>query len=96
MDDNDARGMGALEHNNSTTATFTDDMKISELIHVISHEFFHTLTPLKVHSKEIHYFDFNQPKMSQHLWMYEGFTEYFAHLFQVKEGLTEADAFTIR
>lgn len=93
MNKDDARGLGALEHNNSTTATFNDDMKTDELIHVISHEFFHTLTPLNVHSKEIHYFDFNQPKMSQHLWMYEGFTEYFANLFQVKEGLIDEKTF---
>lgn len=93
MNKDDARGLGALEHNNSTTATFNDGMKIDELIHVISHEFFHTLTPLNVHSKEIHNFDFNQPKMSQHLWMYEGFTEYFSNLFQVNEGLIDEEKF---
>src|SRR5690606_40308890 len=36
---------------------------------VVSHEFFHILTPLNVHSNEIHYFDYNDPKMSQHLWI---------------------------
>lgn len=89
----DARGLGALEHNQSTTAVFTQTMSSDELIHTISHEFFHTLTPLKVHSKEIHYFDFNNPKMSAHLWMYEGFTEYFANLFQVNQGLITEDEF---
>jgi len=89
----DARGLGALEHNQSTTAVFAETMSSDELIHVISHEFFHTLTPLKVHSKEIHYFDFNDPKMSAHLWMYEGFTEYFANLFQVNQGLITEDEF---
>ncbi len=89
----DARGLGALEHNQSTTAVFAETMSSDELIHVISHEFFHTLTPLKVHSKEIHYFDFNNPKMSAHLWMYEGFTEYFANLFQVNQGLITEDEF---
>lgn len=93
MNKDDAGGLGALEHNNSTTATFNDGMKIDELIHVISHEFFHTLTPLNVHSKEIHDFDFNQPKMSQHLWMYEGFTEYFCNLFQVSEALIDEEKF---
>lgn len=89
----DARGIGALEHNRSTTAVFMQTMTSSDLIHVISHEFFHTLTPLNVHSKEIQDFDFNKPKMSAHLWMYEGITEYFAHLFQVKEGLIAEDKF---
>lgn len=89
----DAHGFGALEHNTSTTAVFGDNMKSKELIHVISHEFFHTLTPLNVHSKEIQDFDFNSPKMSAHLWMYEGFTEYFANHFQVHQGLMTEEQF---
>ena len=31
--------------------------------------------------------------MSEHLWMYEGFTEYFAQHFQVHEGLVSEDQF---
>lgn len=89
----DARGIGALEHNTSTTSVFMESMKIKDLFHVISHEFFHTLTPLNVHSREIQDFDFNSPKMSQHLWMYEGFTEYFANHFQVHQGLITEDQF---
>lgn len=89
----DAHGIGALEHNTSTTAVFTETMKSKDLIHTISHEFFHTLVPLNVHSKEIQDFDFNNPKMSQHLWMYEGFTEYFANHFQVHQGLMNEDQF---
>jgi predicted metalloprotease with PDZ domain len=52
-----------------------------------AHEFFHIVTPLTVHSEEIQNFDFNNPKMSQHLWLYEGVTEYFAGNVQVKYGL---------
>lgn len=93
----DARGTGALEHNNSTVATFPESMDHQSLenvlIDVVSHEFFHILTPLNVHSKEIHYFDFNNPKMSKHLWMYEGVTEYFANLFQIKQGLIDEKEF---
>ncbi len=89
----DAQGIGALEHNTSTTAVFQESMRSKDLIHVISHEFFHTLTPLNVHSREIQDFDFNTPKMSQHLWMYEGFTEYFANHFQVHQGLITEDQF---
>ncbi len=89
----DAKGFGALEHNFSTTAIFGESMKTEELVHVIAHEFFHTLTPLNVHSKEIQDFDFNAPKMSAHLWMYEGFTEYFSQLFQVNQGLMTEEQF---
>ena len=66
------------------------------MIDVVSHEFFHIITPLTVHSEEIHDFDYYEPKMSQHLWMYEGTTEYFAQLFQVYEGLISEKEFLNR
>ncbi|TYP97909.1 putative metalloprotease with PDZ domain [Tenacibaculum adriaticum] len=89
---------GALEHNTSTTVVYPEAFKKEELIdnminHVVSHEFFHIVTPLSVHSEEIHNFNFNEPNMSKHLWMYEGITEYFAHLFQVNQGLISEQEF---
>ena len=97
MEKNDAKGFGALEHHTSTTVVFPEAMPANmlgqQLIDVVSHEFFHILTPLCVHSKEIHYFDYNNPKMSKHLWMYEGVTEYFANLFQINQGLIDEDEF---
>ncbi len=96
----DANGFGALEHNTSTTVVFPEmmpkDQLVSAMIDVVAHEFFHIVTPLSIHSEEIHYFDFNDPKMSQHLWMYEGVTEYFANLFQVQQGLIDEDEFYTR
>ncbi|WP_417857678.1 peptidase M61 [Xanthomarina gelatinilytica] len=93
----DARGTGALEHNNSTVVVFSEDISLENLeqsiVDVVSHEFFHILTPLNVHSEEIHNFNFNDPKMSKHLWMYEGVTEYFAQLFQVNQGLCDETEF---
>jgi len=87
----DANGFGALEHSTSTVVIFPEampkDQLVQNLIDVVSHEFFHIVTPLSVHSNEIHYFDYNNPKMSKHLWMYEGVTEYFANLFQANQGL---------
>jgi predicted metalloprotease with PDZ domain len=96
MKKKDAKGFGALEHNTSTTVVFPEMMPAGalgeQIKDVVSHEFFHIVTPLSVHSNEIHYFDFNTPKMSKHLWMYEGVTEYFANLFQINQGLIdEAD-----
>ncbi|HEX8563075.1 MAG TPA: peptidase M61 [Flavobacterium sp.] len=93
----DAQGFGALEHNTSTTVVFPEmmpkDQLIQGLIDVVSHEFFHIVTPLTIHSKQIHDFDYNKPQMSEHLWMYEGVTEYFANLFQVNQGLITEDEF---
>ena len=96
----DAKGFGALEHHTSTVVVLPETMPLETLnqsmTDVVSHEFFHILTPLSVHSKEIHYFDYNKPKMSQHLWMYEGVTEYFANLFQVNQGLIDNKEFYTR
>lgn len=93
----DAQGFGALEHTTSTTVTMPEDFPLDQLLStlkdVVSHEFFHIVTPLSIHSKEIQYFNFNDPKMSEHLWMYEGVTEYFANLFQVNQGLITEDEF---
>jgi predicted metalloprotease with PDZ domain len=93
----DAKGFGALEHTTSTTVVMPEMMPLEalkeQLKDVVSHEFFHIVTPLSVHSREIHYFDYNNPKMSEHLWMYEGITEYFANLFQVNQGLISEEDF---
>lgn len=93
----DAQGFGALEHPTATTVVFPELMSKEELKEqmkdVVSHEFFHIVTPLSIHSKEIQDFDYNNPKMSEHLWMYEGVTEYFANLFQVNQGLITEDDF---
>jgi predicted metalloprotease with PDZ domain len=93
----DAKGFGALEHPTSTTVVMPEMMPKEQMVEsmkdVVSHEFFHIVTPLTIHSKEIHDFDYNTPKMSQHLWMYEGVTEYFANLFQVNQGLISEEDF---
>ncbi len=94
------KGFGALEHHESTSVVLPEMMPKEAidktLTDVVSHEFFHTVNPLKTHSEEIHYFDYADPKMSQHLWMYEGGTEYFANLFQIQEGLITRDEFLQR
>lgn len=87
---------GALEHSYSSFYFLpeADTLAIAqEVRNVSAHEFFHIVTPLSIHSKEIGDFDFNNPQMSKHLWLYEGLTEYAAHHMQVKTGLIEFDAF---
>lgn len=91
------KGMGALEHHTSTVVVLPESSSkeglASSIVDVVAHEFFHIVTPLSVHSEDVHYFDYNKPTFSKHLWMYEGVTEYFAQHFQVYEGLIEDDAF---
>lgn len=93
----DAMGFGALEHHTSTVVVFPEQMQRQQLeeamVDVVSHEFFHIVTPLSIHSEEVQFFDYNNPKMSRHLWMYEGTTEYFANLFQVRQGLITQEEF---
>jgi len=87
---------GALEHSYSSFYSLpeadTADLA-QEIRDVSAHEFFHIVTPLSIHSHEIGEFDFNNPVMSKHLWLYEGLTEYAAHHMQVKTGLIEFDDF---
>jgi predicted metalloprotease with PDZ domain len=95
--DDAPKGFGALEHHTSTVVVMPEqspeDMLAESMIDVVSHEFFHIVTPLSVHSEDVHYFDYSNPTFSKHLWMYEGVTEYFATLFQVDQGLIDEAAF---
>ncbi len=90
-------GFGALEHQTSTIVVLPEQMQDAQLsqtmIDVVSHEFFHIVTPLSVHSEDVHYFDYYEPTFSKHLWMYEGVTEYFASHFQVYEDLQTKQEF---
>lgn len=93
------RGFGALEHQKSTVTVLREwsskEYLASSIIDVVAHEFFHIVTPLGIHSEDVHYFDYNDPTFSKHLWMYEGVTEYFAQHFKVYEGLESEDEFYI-
>lgn len=95
--DNSPKGFGALEHHSSTVVVYPESMDGEALgdsmLETVSHEFFHIVTPLSVHSEDVHYFDYNNPTFSKHLWMYEGVTEYFANLFQVDQGLIDENEF---
>lgn len=87
---------GALEHAQSSFYYLPEGNieQISQTIRdVCAHEFFHIVTPLSIHSQEIGSFDFNEPNMSQHLWLYEGLTEYAAHHMQAKYELTSWNDF---
>ncbi len=89
---NASGGSGALEHNNSSfyfLPVLPLNYLKSTMADVAAHEFFHILTPLTLHSEEIRNFDYYNPKMSKHLWLYEGVTEYFAGHVQKYYGLMD-------
>lgn len=86
-----------LEHSNSTLILLYMPLNIEtirqNIYGIASHEFFHTLMPLGLHSEEIENYDYNEPKFSKHLWLYEGMTEYFTMHMPVKTGLTTEKEF---
>jgi predicted metalloprotease with PDZ domain len=85
-----------LEHNNSTVCLYgsaTLDKLPEALIGVASHEFFHILTPLNIHSQEVQNFNFLHPVLSKHLWLYEGMTEYATIHMPIKQKMISIPAF---
>ncbi|MCR9248996.1 MAG: peptidase M61 [bacterium] len=87
---------GALEHSYSSLY-FLPEANASLLGQTIrdvsAHEFFHIVTPLNIHAEQIENFNFIEPEMSEHLWLYEGVTEYSANHVQVKYDLISQQAF---
>ncbi len=86
--------VGALEHAQCAVFCLLEDSaeKIAkQVINQAAHEFFHIIVPMYIHSEEIHNFDFIKPKMSQHLWLYEGVVEYMSQHVQAKYGLITHD-----
>lgn len=77
---------GALEHGSSSFYFWRYGAKPEAIEDIAAHEFLHILVPLNLHSKEIDAFDFRWPQMSEHLWLYEGVTEYFAHQSLLRGG----------
>ncbi len=87
---------GALEHSQSSFYFLLEGGRqgVSESVrNTAGHEFLHILVPLNLHSEEVHYFDFKEPKMSQHLWLYEGCTEYFSLLSRAQDTLMSEKEF---
>ena len=85
------RPAGAWEHSFSSEyvlqeSEFTDSVG-RYVTDIAAHEFFHIVTPLNIHSEIIEHFNFVTPVPSQHLWLYEGTTEWAAHAMQLRAGL---------
>jgi len=83
-------GAGAWEHSYSSNYVYPEavfeHMLDSQLAGVAAHEFFHIVTPLNIHSDLITPFNFVEPRPSEHLWLYEGVTEWAAHIMLLRSG----------
>lgn len=87
---------GALEHHTSTVLympEFASEQFYGGVRDITSHEFFHIITPLRIHSEMVADFDFIDPEMSEHIWLYEGVTEYNSQLVQARKGIYDLEQF---
>jgi len=89
--------LGAWEHSYSSNYIYREmskeELTAFGLPDVIAHEFFHIITPLNIHSEIIEEFNFVNPVLSEHLWLYEGVTEWAAQALQLKAGLIEPQTY---
>ncbi len=92
--------MGAWEHSYSSAYVYAEDgfdQAIKESIpSVVAHEFFHIVTPLNIHSEIIEDFNFAEPVASEHLWLYEGTTEWASDILQLRGGLIDLENYLRR
>ncbi|GHA77916.1 M61 family metallopeptidase [Pontibacter akesuensis] len=84
---------GAWEHSYSSEYVMKEQdltpAYAKELTDIAAHEFFHIITPLNIHSEVIERFNFVQPTPSQHLWLYEGTTEWASDMMQLRGGMMD-------
>ncbi|RPI73457.1 MAG: PDZ domain-containing protein [Ignavibacteriales bacterium] len=82
---------GAWEHSYSSFYVYKEASLNSDLVEsireIVAHEFFHIVTPLNIHSEVVEQFNFVEPVMSQHLWFYEGVTEWAANIIELRGSL---------
>ncbi|MCG2459894.1 hypothetical protein K8352_03980 [Flavobacteriaceae bacterium F89] len=87
---------GAWEHSYSSEYIYKEapwkDLK-SSISHVTAHEFFHVVTPLNLHSQIIAHFNFITPVPSEHLWLYEGTTEWASNMMLFRSGQNSMDEY---
>lgn len=91
---------GGWEHNYSSgyvikeeplTKAFAD-----RITYLATHEFLHIITPLYIHSNAIDPFNFVLPSPSEHLWLYEGVTEWASHMMPLRGQMISVDTYLDR
>jgi predicted metalloprotease with PDZ domain len=90
-------GAGALEHSYSSLYVYPGfGNYINGIQSTMAHEFLHILTPLNLHSNIIQPFNFVIPTASQHIWLYEGITEWGSDIMQFRDGLITVEEYLDR
>lgn len=93
----------ALEHSHSSIYFFASEPNFSnaadsldfanDLKETISHELLHLYTPIRFRDDFTRHFYEDSLQMSQHLWLYEGFVEYYSHKVLLDHGITDRSQF---
>lgn len=82
---------GAWEHSYSSEYVYKEQpftpQFAASITSTAAHEFFHIITPLNIHSEIIEQFNFVTPTASEHLWLYEGTTEWASDMMQYRYGM---------
>ena len=88
---------GAWEHSYSSAYVMQEASLSgrygSMISDIAAHEFFHVVTPLHIHSEIIENFNFETPVPSEHVWLYEGVTEWASDAMQLRAGLKDPDRY---
>ena len=87
-------GAGALEHSYCSLFVYPGFGKMGMgLQDDLAHEFLHILTPLNLHSNIIDPYNFEIPTASEHIWLYEGVTEWGSDISQMRGGIITTDQY---
>ncbi len=88
---------GAWEHAYSSEYVLEESDPTPEYMarvtDLASHEFFHIVTPLNIHSEVIEQFNFVEPTPSIHLWLYEGVTEWASNILLYRGEVIDLDTY---
>jgi predicted metalloprotease with PDZ domain len=86
-------GSGGLEHAASVTMdiaglSFEDEIGYVRFADLAAHEFFHAWNVKRIHDRALGPFDYTQESYTRLLWLYEGCTDYLAHVIILRAGVT--------
>jgi predicted metalloprotease with PDZ domain len=86
-------GSGGLEHGASVTMdiaglSFEDETGYIRFADLAAHEFFHAWNVKRIHDGVLGPFDYTQESYTRLLWLYEGCTDYLAHVIILRAGVT--------
>lgn len=88
---------GAWEHSYSSIYIYPEfplsGNYVKSIKSTVAHEFFHIVTPLNIHSELITNFNFAEPKLSQHTWLYESVTEWASDAMQLRGDIYSLDEY---